>query len=101
MLAFVLCNELRRRELKHDDFVYEGNSPDEITLANFASQFELVFEFKTDKAITVRNKEGREGLLCLISDESTEYKVLEIFPFESARKRMGIILENRATGDIE
>lgn len=58
MTGFVLCNGLRKRELEEDKFVYEGNSPDEITLANFARKLNFVIESKTEKMVSVINPKG-------------------------------------------
>lgn len=58
MLAFVLCNGLRRRELANDDSVYEGSSPDEICLAKSARHAGFVAETKSQKQVSVRGPKG-------------------------------------------
>ena len=37
----------------------------------------------------------------LLIEELLKFQILEVFPFESARKRMGIIIRNQDTNLIE
>lgn len=60
MMSFVLCNNLRKTTTENDDFLYEGSSPDEIALGNFARKMHFTIESRNEKRITIRDfKSGR------------------------------------------
>jgi phospholipid-translocating ATPase len=50
----------------------------------------LTLEERTLKEITIKNWKGEKEI----------FKILQIFPFTSASKRMGIILQHSITGRI-
>lgn len=55
MMSFVLCNNLRKKETENDDFLYEGSSPDEIALGDFAREMNFSIESRHEKQITIRD----------------------------------------------
>lgn len=62
LMSFVLCNNLRKKMTENEDFLYEGSSPDEIALGNFAREMEFVIESRNEKKITIENhKSGFEN----------------------------------------
>lgn len=69
---------------------YQASSPDEVALVKFTETVGLTLWDRTFTSITVKNS----------VDELLEFDILETFPFSSERKRMGIIVRNRATGEI-
>lgn len=58
MRSFVICNNLRRRENKSGEFFYEGSSPDEIALGDFAKEmfFELIE--RDEKNLKIQDHHG-------------------------------------------
>jgi len=69
---------------------YQASSPDEVALVKFTETVGLTLWERTFTSITVKNS----------VDELLEFDILETFPFSSERKRMGIIVRNRANGEI-
>ena len=69
---------------------YQASSPDEVALVKFTESVGLVLAERTLNTITLRNPAG----------QSEVYEVLNIFPFTSESKRMGIIVRDTATGLI-
>jgi phospholipid-translocating ATPase len=76
--------------LEHDQKAYQASSPDEIALVKFTETVGLVLEDRSLTTITLRNPKG----------EFEQHEILMIFPFTSASKRMGIILQDKQTGEI-
>ena len=66
---------------------YQASSPDEVALVKFTESVGLVLAERTMTTITLRNPAG----------QSEVYEVLNIFPFTSETKRMGIIARDTAT----
>lgn len=69
---------------------YQASSPDEVALVKFTESVGLVLAERTMHTITLRNPTGAKE----------EYDVLNIFPFTSETKRMGIIVRDKATNVI-
>ncbi|KAL0482155.1 phospholipid-transporting ATPase IIB [Acrasis kona] len=76
--------------LEHDQKAYQASSPDEIALVKFAESVGLILEDRSLTTITLRTPTG----------ELEYHEILMIFPFTSASKRMGIILQNKRDGQI-
>ncbi|XP_055890293.1 probable phospholipid-transporting ATPase IIB isoform X1 [Biomphalaria glabrata] len=69
---------------------YQASSPDEIALVSWAESVNLAL-FKRDlNSITLRTPTGA----------FVTYTILQIFPFTSESKRMGIIVRDEETGEI-
>eukprot|EP00474_Spongospora_subterranea_P000740 CRZ01198.1 hypothetical protein [Spongospora subterranea] len=68
----------------------QASSPDEVALVRFVESLDIVLESRTPKKISLR----------LPSREMLEYDVLNIFPFTSESKRMGIVVRSVLTGEI-
>lgn len=69
---------------------YQASSPDEIALVKFAESVDLRLWNRDLSTISLKNP----------LDEEEHYEVLNIFPFTSTTKRMGIIVKEKATGTI-
>lgn len=69
---------------------YQASSPDEIALVKIAESMGEVLEERTLKEIVIRNCEKNKEV----------FKILQIFPFTSASKRMGIILQHTHSNRI-
>lgn len=64
--------------------VYQGSSPDEIALVQIAEMMGFVIKNRDESSISITNILGKQE----------DYKILANFPFSSATKRMGIILQH-------
>lgn len=73
-----------------DQRVLQASSPDEIALVKFAESVGLILHDRTLTTITIQTP----------INTIENYEVLQIFPFTSESKRMGIIVENKETGQI-
>ncbi len=69
---------------------FQASSPDEIALVKIAESLGLILSERTLKEIIIRNPFG----------DDEKFKILQIFPFTSASKRMGIILQHVPTSRI-
>lgn len=63
---------------------FQASSPDEIALVKIAESLGLMLEERTLKEIVVKSSDSRKEV----------FKILQIFPFTSASKRMGIIVQH-------
>lgn len=70
---------------------YEGNSPDELALIEATQAIGIQLTYR-----------DREKLVISIRDlpEAEQYTILQVFPFTSVRKRMGIIVRKDASNQI-
>jgi phospholipid-translocating ATPase len=87
--AIALCHNVTP-VTEDGHLTYQASSPDEIALVKFTESVGLVLADRELTYITLRNPNG--GL--------EEYDVLNIFPFTSETKRMGIIVRERRTGAV-
>jgi phospholipid-translocating ATPase len=87
--AIALCHNVTP-VMEEGHLTYQASSPDEIALVKFTESVGLVLADRELTSITLRNP--HEGL--------EEYDVLNIFPFTSETKRMGIIVREKRTGAI-
>ncbi|GAA6011603.1 hypothetical protein JCM10207_002676 [Rhodosporidiobolus poonsookiae] len=69
---------------------YQASSPDEVAIVRFTESVGLTLSARDRTSITLRTAAG----------QTLSYDVLEIFPFTSESKRMGIIVRDRASGEI-
>ena len=79
---------MKRRKEKVK-ITYQASSPDEVSLVKFTEQVGITLYHRSFTTITLLTPIGEE-----------EYEILDIFPFSSERKRMGIILKQKRTGEI-
>jgi len=84
MYCIMLCNNVQPCFDNNDKRFLQSSSPDEIALVEFAERMGFFMESRDRTKLVVREPSA-EGQL-------REYEVLDVFPFSSARKRMGIIL---------
>lgn len=61
-MSFVLCNNLRKKETEDGDFLYEGSSPDEIALGDFAREMNFEINQRNEKQISIKNYKGRKNV---------------------------------------
>ncbi|KAK6459288.1 aminophospholipid translocase and ATPase [Scheffersomyces xylosifermentans] len=84
MLALALCHTVVTEDDPNDPDLreFKAESPDEAALVSVARDLGIVFKERLRKSVIVK-----------IYGESFEYKLLDIIPFTSARKRMSCILK--------
>ena len=68
-----------------DDFTYQASSPDEVALVTWAETVGLSLINRDLTTMTLRSPHGQIMV----------YEILQIFPFTSESKRMGIIVKVR------
>jgi phospholipid-translocating ATPase len=69
---------------------YQAASPDEVALVKFCESVNLTLIERTENKIVLNTPSGNLD----------EFEVLDIFPFTSETKRMGIILKRKGYADI-
>jgi len=69
---------------------YQASSPDEVALVEWAGAMGLSLAARTLNEITLTAPQGT----------TLAYDILQVFPFTSETKRMGIIVRDKATGEI-
>lgn len=94
---------------------YQASSPDEIALVKWTEQVGLVLVGRDLSSITlqlsgiVKSSDDNASILTSTTDLSSaslshekllKYQILQIFPFTSESKRMGIIVQDKITGEI-
>ena len=89
MNALALCHNVTPT-LEGDQRVLQASSPDEIALVKFVESVDLILEERTLTTITLHTP----------IDTYENYEILNIFPFTSESKRMGIIIQNKETEEI-
>ena len=87
--AMALCHNVTPQ---HDNgqTIYQASSPDEIALVEFAERMQMTLVDRATTHLSLRNRVGREE----------RYEILDVFPFTSEKKRMGIIVRDPQRGDI-
>jgi len=69
---------------------YQAASPDEVALVEWAGSMGLRLAARTLTAITLTAPQGT----------TLAYDILQVFPFTSETKRMGIIVRDKASGEV-
>ncbi|BGO95468.1 hypothetical protein NBRC10512_006146 [Rhodotorula toruloides] len=90
-LALGLCHNVTPVVDESDGSItYQASSPDEVAIVRFTESIGLTLAARDRTSITLRTSAGA----------TLSYDVLEIFPFTSESKRMGIVVRDRQTGEI-
>ncbi|GAA5989868.1 hypothetical protein JCM10908_002355 [Rhodotorula pacifica] len=91
ILALGLCHNVTPVVDETDGTVtYQASSPDEVAIVRFTESVGLTLVARDRTSMSVRTAAG-----AVLS-----YDVLEIFPFTSESKRMGIVVRDRQNGEI-
>ena len=80
--SFVICNNVSLKVNEGERF-FDASSPDEIAMVEFFEETGFKITERNDSRIVFTD----------LNDSESRFEILEVFPFESARKRMGIIVE--------
>jgi len=83
-------DQLAMEELKNVKVTYQASSPDEIALVSWTENVGLTLIKRDLNTILLRSPD----------EHFYEYEILQIFPFTSETKRMGIIIKNKQTNEI-
>ena len=73
-----------------DTVTYQASSPDEVAIVKWTESVGLTLTFRDRTRIKLRTPSGA----------TLTYDVLEIFPFTSESKRMGIVVRDTASGEL-
>ena len=88
--ALALCHNVTPVVEEDGNRILQAASPDEVALVKFSDSVGLKLEDRTVNTITLTTPLG----------DQERYEILNIFPFTSETKRMGIIMRNVQSGDI-
>ncbi|CAN3479985.1 phospholipid-transporting ATPase Dnf1p [Diutina catenulata] len=81
MLALAVCNTISAQEDESGRLVYDAESPDEAALVSVARDVGIVFRRRERKVLTLD-----------LYGQRTQYELLQVIAFTSARKRMSCIV---------
>lgn len=84
MNCLCLCNNVSPVNDKGERSL-QASSPDEISLVNYVEELGYMMIERKTNWIKIKTP----------AEKIEEYEILNNFPFDSARKRMGIILKNK------
>ncbi|CAH1759543.1 11166_t:CDS:10 [Entrophospora sp. SA101] len=90
ILALALCHNVTP-VIDVDNLVtYQASSPDEVAIVKWTESVGLTLVFRDINEMHLRTPHGN----------ILEFKILQIFPFTSESKRMGIIVQDKQTEEI-
>ena len=92
ILLLALCHEVFPEKNKKGEIIYQGASPDEISLVKGAQQLGYEYESKNFSEIKILDQ---------IHNVEKLYDIKIIFPFDSNRKRMTVIVFNKSSNEYE
>ncbi|GAA5973244.1 hypothetical protein JCM21900_001016 [Sporobolomyces salmonicolor] len=91
VLALGLCHNVTPVIDEADGSItYQASSPDEVAIVRFTESVGLTLSARDRTSMSLRTTAGRV----------LSFDVLEVFPFTSESKRMGIVIRDRQTGEI-
>jgi len=90
VVALALCHNVTPVRNEDGSVTYQASSPDEVAIVKWTESVGL--------ALTARDQHSMH--LTAPDGNVLAFDILEIFPFTSERKRMGIVVRERETGEI-
>ena len=90
VLALGLCHNVTPVANDDGSITYQASSPDEVAIVRWTESVGL----------TLSSRERTRMELKAASGQTLSFEVLEIFPFTSETKRMGIVIRDTATGEV-
>ncbi|XP_062342954.1 probable phospholipid-transporting ATPase IIB isoform X2 [Osmerus eperlanus] len=78
------------QDFSDDNRTYQASSPDEVALVRWTESVGLTLVTRDLSSMQLRSPAG----------QTLSFLILQVFPFTSESKRMGIILREESTGDI-
>ncbi|PKI85390.1 P-type phospholipid transporter [Malassezia vespertilionis] len=88
--ALALCHNVTPVVDEDGSVTYQASSPDEVAIVEWTESVGLALNARDQRTMQLRT----------LDHGTLGFDILEIFPFTSERKRMGIVVRDRATGDI-
>ena len=89
--ALAICHNVTPIKNDNDeDYSFQASSPDEIAFVRYAGASGLMLSHRSENSLGIDLEKGL----------TEHYVILEIFPFSSATKRMGIIVQHSYTDHI-
>ncbi|PCH43232.1 phospholipid-translocating P-type ATPase [Wolfiporia cocos MD-104 SS10] len=90
VLSLALCHNVTPVNNDDGTVTYQASSPDEVAIVKWTESVGLTLTFRDRTRIELQTPSGAH----------IEYDVLELFPFTSESKRMGIVVRDTQTGEI-
>ncbi|GAA5931089.1 aminophospholipid-translocating P4-type ATPase NEO1 [Sporobolomyces koalae] len=91
VLALGLCHNVTPVVDEVDGSItYQASSPDEVAIVRFTESVGLTLSARDRTSMSLRTTAG----------QTYSFDILEVFPFTSESKRMGIVIRDQQTGEI-
>jgi len=90
VLSLALCHNVTPVNNDDGTVTYQASSPDEVAIVQWTESVGLTLVFRDRTQIKLQTPSG----------DHITFEVLEIFPFTSESKRMGIIVRDTVSGEI-
>ncbi|KAJ7727664.1 hypothetical protein DFH07DRAFT_851642 [Mycena maculata] len=90
VLSLALCHNVTPVTNDDGSVTYQASSPDEVAIVTWTQSIGLTLVFRDRTRIELQTPSGAR----------ISYDVLELFPFTSESKRMGIVVRDTQTGEI-
>ncbi|KAF8064332.1 hypothetical protein FPV67DRAFT_215232 [Lyophyllum atratum] len=90
VLSLALCHNVTPVTNDDGTVTYQASSPDEVAIVTWTQSIGLTLVFRDRTRIDLQTPSGSR----------ISFDVLDIFPFTSESKRMGIVVRDRQTGEI-
>ncbi|KAF9259302.1 phospholipid-translocating P-type ATPase [Marasmius fiardii PR-910] len=90
VLSLGLCHNVTPVTNDDGSVTYQASSPDEVAIVSWTQSIGLTLTFRDRTSMQLQTPSG----------STVKYEILDIFPFTSESKRMGIIVKDAATGEI-
>ncbi|GAA6008383.1 hypothetical protein JCM11491_004456 [Sporobolomyces phaffii] len=91
VLALGLCHNVTPVIDEVDGTItYQASSPDEVAIVRFTESVGLTLSARDRTSMSLRTTAG----------QTLSFDILEVFPFTSESKRMGIVIRDKQTGEI-
>lgn len=109
ILSLALCHNVTPVQNEDGTVTYQASSPDEVAIVQFTASVGLTLTSRTRTHITLTPPSSPPSPSVSPSDNPTSsslppdlltFEILEIFPFTSESKRMGIVVQDTASKEI-
>lgn len=94
VFALALCHNVTPVINDDGTTTYQASSPDEVAIVQWTDSVGLTLVDRTRTSITLRANLDQGQQVTFVFD------ILEIFPFTSESKRMGIVIRDQSTGKV-
>jgi len=91
VMALALCHNVTPVNNEDGTVTYQASSPDEVAIVNWTESVGLALTSRDRTSMTLRSLEDGSVF---------GFDILEIFPFTSESKRMGIVIRDQMNGEL-